>query len=1135
MLHLVIGRAGSGKTEYVRGVLGELAGTGNDRLLLIVPEQYSFISERAILTQFGEENAQRVEVLSFSRLADYVFRELGGMAGTPADDGTCIILMLRAMQTVKDSLQFYTKHLDNVALAHELLLTVTELYQAKITPEALEAAAAGTGFATLRTKLNDIAQIYRAYDALFGQHFSNSSTVPELLCSKLDGTDFFRGYTIAVDGFKGFTGQELSVLERLMTQADNVYLTLCMPGMHEPDPAMIFASVKDTALKLQKIAAKNNVRVFITDNEKAGIKSGRRFTADSLKFLEEKIFYPIRKDDCFSNDSSAITQFTAKSIYEECSWIAASAKKLMREEGFRCRDIAVIVRNEETYKSELCAAFHRYGIPAFEDSRQPIENQPLIALCKAVLALLSSGFSTENILHYLKTGLSGITLDESDLLENYALLWGIKAKQWTEDFTFNPKGLGFEETDSSKAALEDLNRMRKAVIVPLLKLREECRDTDAEGISRAIYSFLKSTGVPESLKALASEYNDAGFAALAAEQDRIWDILMEVLDKLSMVYGGIHTDIDTYSSLFNAVISVTDIGSIPHGLDEISFGAADRIRPNSPRAVFAAGCAEGVFPAVPSYSGILTQNDRKELHRLEIELALPDDMRASEERFIAYTAVTSASERLYISHHQMEGPGESFIPSQIIDSIDTLFPKHARFDSDTLPADYFAESAASAFSSYASLLPNEDEKARRTAASLREALENSGVYESHIESLDLAAAGKTFEIKNHETATELFGKDMFLSASRVDTYHHCAFEYFCKYGLNAKARRPAVLDSAQAGTVIHYVLENIIRENRKDGLLAMDEAQRKAEVQRWLTIYLNEFMGGGEDKSLRFKYLYNRLSLALCDVVERLCREFSVSDFEPTDFELAIGGKDAEIPCYSLDLPDGGQLQINGSVDRVDTYISHGKTYIRVVDYKSGGKTFCLSDVLYGLNMQMLIYLFAIEAGGEDKYGNVVPAGVLYYPAKRNTVSMSSRSTSDEEISKSKRKDDRGNGLFLSDEETLNAMEHDLEGNFVPVSCDKNGRLKSSAQGTLITLRDMGLLRKKIDNILEEMAVSLHEGHIPAWPADSKEYSKTCENCDFFPVCGFEDGEPHEIKKYKDAEVFAKLEGTDGEEEPDNG
>lgn len=1143
MLHLILGRSGAGKTEYVRTVLGECVKEGTGPVFLIVPEQYSFDSERSVLEQFGGAEAQKIEVLSFSRLADRVFRETGGMAGTPADDGTKIILMLRALSQVQDELQYYAHHIANISLARSLLKAVRELRQAKISPEMLESAAKQSSTDSFRMKFHEVSIIYAAYEALLEDGYIDENLLSERLCQRLDSSAFFEGASIAIDGFKGFTRQELSVLERLMKQSGQLWLTLCTEDLYRSDASMLFDAVNETGRGITELAKRNGVRVVIDRPEKTGIREGQRYKTEELRYFERHFLDPAeppyeKKPDKDSgknpgkNPEQPITVYTAQTKPEECRFIAAYAKKLMREEGFRCRDIAVIVRQESEWQSELQAAFRRYEIPLFEDARQPIENQPLIAMVRALLELLTGGFTTDNILSYLKTGLSPLSQEDIDRLENYALLWDLRSSDWQAGFTQNPDGLGFAQTPQSKLTLGELNVMRETVMSPLNRLRDACKDTDAGEISRAVWQFMTETDVKHALKELALSYEKQGLTALAEEQDRVWDLTVSVFDRLSTVCASLPTDLKTYRGLFSAVVSCTDLGRIPQGLDEITVGSADRIRLSTPRVVFAAGCAEGVFPALLSDAGIFLRPDRKELRKCGIPLDFPETLQNSEERFIAYMAVTAPSERLVLSYHCQEGPGENLLPSPIVENARSLFGSNCReLSRGKLPPDWFAESASSALAAYAGLLNAQTPDGAAAGQSLRAALQTDRLVSGRLDAIDGAASPKPFQLRDHDTALQLFGKEMRLSASRVDVYYKCPFEYFCKYGLGAKPRSTAKLDPAQSGTVIHYVLEQIIRENGKEGLLAMDEEARAAAIKKWLAVFLEERMGGMESKPVRFRYLYRRLAVILGDIVRRLCQEFRESDFAPADFELEIGNPETGIPSYTLDLPDGGKLSVIGFVDRVDTFEKDHQTYIRIVDYKSGGKDFRLSDVLSGLNMQMLIYLFAIEANGGKRYENPVSAGILYYPAKRNTVSMDTKDEAPEQVAKDKAKADRGNGLFLNNAVVLNAMEHGLEGRFLPVTQKKNGGLS----GNLIDLKNMGQLRKKIDTILEDMAVSLHDGAIPACPANGKNYDNTCQYCDYFPVCGFEDGAVRDIPDMTNDKAIQELTEKTEKEEDDNG
>lgn len=1132
MLHLITGRSGSGKTEYLLQVLGTLAQSGNDQLLLIVPEQYSFDSERSVLEHFGNRTGQNITVLSFTRLADYVFKKLGEAGGTDPGDGTRIIYMLRAMNMVQDNLKYYQNHADSVPLARQLVSAAKEVRQAGIAMEQLDRLSEKTKRSSFSRKLQDLALIFRAYEAMITQKYPNADRTTEMLCRRLDETLALQGYTAAIDGFKGFTRQEMDIIRRLLRQCNEVYLSLCTPDPFTDDSTMLFRSINETASRIIRLAKEENIRVTLPKPEETGVTPGRRFRSPELAHLEANFFSPLDKP--FSGQNTHVFIRSSQDLFEECRWIAAASRKLIREQGLRCEDIAVIVRHEEEYRWDLISAFRQYGIPVFDDSRQPVASQPLMVFCRSVLDLADS-FSKEKFLRYLKTGLSPLDELEYSKLENYILLWNLNGKEIRQEFTKNPLGLGVSDDEKTreKAAsqLAELNEYRERSVVPLEKFARRAGQGTFREIGTALYQFLIDSDVPAALLKIASGYAEDGRIALAKEQNDIWDLLMQILEQLASVYGDEVSTIQNYKNLFSAVVSVSTLGEIPQALDEITIGSADRIRLASPKVVFVAGCEEGVFPAGSTSTGLFTAQDRRELSDEDMELSLPDDLVAAEERFTAYTAATAASGQVFFSYHRVDTEGQGLYPSSIIESVKSLFPDQNKTDAELdvsvlYPPDYFCETEQSSFQTFAGLLRPRTEMEQEESYALRTVLKNSRAEQDRLYALDRTAEQKPFHIENHEIAEKLFGKDMQLSASRVDTYYRCPFQYFCRYGLNARPRKPAELDPAQSGTVIHYVLEHLLKEDTIEKLLLSSEKERKAAVRKWLNRYMDEHMGGQEDKSLRFLYQYNQQANALDDIVNRLCDEFSQSKYVPTDFELGIGTGDG-LPAYSLQLNDGGSLHITGSIDRVDTYKTDNTTYVRVIDYKTGGKEFVLSDVLYGLNMQMLIYLFAIEAGGEKRYGKVTPAGILYYPAKRNPISQVSRSGPSSKERQDQIRSNRQNGLFLWDHESLSAMEEGLGGQFIPVTTKKkDGSLNEKG---LISRPNMKLLRKEIDRQLAGMATGLHQGEIPALPAYNKaHYEHVCDYCDYRAVCGFEDGEQRKILKLDDSRVFEFLQDEKG-------
>ena len=363
---------------------------------------------------------------------------------------------------------------------------------------------------------------------------------------------------------------------------------------------------------------------------------------------------------------------------------------------------------------------------------------------------------------------------------------------------------------------------------------------------------------------------------------------------------------------------------------------------------------------------------------------------------------------------------------------------------------------------------------------------------------------------------------MYLSASRIDDYYNCAFRYFCKFGLGARPRLKAQLDPMQTGTVIHYVLENIIRDKGKDGLSSLSSPEIRILVNQYLDYYLNNLMGDAEHFTPRFKYQFMRLSKMLVSVVERLKAEFLQSDFEPKAFELVIGNANDENSVKSklLTLPDGGTIQIKGAVDRVDLYEENGVKYVRVVDYKSGRKMFKLSDIIYGLNLQMFIYLFTL-CESESEYKGI-SAGVLYMHSSRNMFSIDRSQDKDKQIESEENTLYKMKGLILNDSENELAkhMEHSLEGRFIPAKAGSGNVVK----GDIASLAELGMLSKKIDSLIVNMGDSLHRGIINQNPVNGKNHDRTCEFCDYKAVCmNRKEIKQREIPDMNNAEVMDEI------------
>ena len=1116
MLYLILSRTGGGKTTHIMNLAEQFA-KGGRKTTLIVPEQFSFMSEKIMLGRMGAEVMADIDVMSFTSLGEKLVGKPALHERRRLDDAAKAALMSMALEGVKDKLKLYGKHTARRSVISEFTALSSEFKQNSLSTDSVRLAIATMEDGLLKMKLSDIANVLDSYDAMVEGSYFNPDNLLDELCDVLPDDDYFSGRIVFIDSFRGFTAQEFRVIEFMLRKAVAVYVTLCTDNLENSDDETdLFAHTKRTAKKLIEIAKKNAVAVakpqYLSMRNKFNNfpPQFERYSSPELTALEQELFSP--SPNVYEEDCENIVLCKAADIYAECEFVACTAKKLIRENGYRCRDIAVIARSSTDYEAPLSSALRKCGIGVFDDSRQPVDVSPVVTLVSSAVQIAANGFDTETFMRYLKTGLAELDTQEISELENYCYLWQINGNGWIGDWEKNPRGFGVEKTDEDVAALEKLNSLRRKAVLPLCKLKKAFEDVRGDEAAKAVYGFLEEINVAQSIRLLAKKLVSQGENSIALELERLWNVVMDILDSLETLFRGRNVTASEFSQAMELMLSAQTVGSLPQGLDEITVGSADRIRMVSPKVVFIVGANSGVFPAAPSSGTALTDNDRRRMSELGLELSGFGEYKLAEEKLIAYNSFCCASEKLYVCCPERNAKGEQLAPSELYIKIKQLFPKCLETDASQLDGMYYVEGEYLAFEQLAKTRSRGDVFNK----TLNEYFANRPDFSGRLSALERASGNRNYEISDGEIARNLFGKNMFVSASRVESYHKCPFSYFCRYGLKAMPRKIAELDPMQKGNIIHHVLEKLLTDYKGNSLFELSRKELFDYILQLMNDYLVEKLGGGE-QSERFMYLYNRLAVSVCDVAERLIKELEKSDFVPVDFELKIGS-DGDVPPYELDFKTG-KISISGAIDRVDTAEINGKKYVRIVDYKSSGKKFRLSDVMHGLNMQMLIYLFTLWQNGTDRYGEVTPAGVLYYTA--NSPQMSAeRSDKREDLDEAMQKSCRSAGIVLSDCDVVLAMDRDASGLYIPVDF-KKGKMS----GSLISLKQLELLKNKADEILVEMADELHSGKIPALPVSGANYKTVCDYCDYKAVCGFEETIPlNKLDDMKDGETLELLE-----------
>lgn len=1095
MLQLWIGRAGAGKTARVLDAMKQNRAERGQ--VLIVPEHVSHEAEVALCRALGDTASRDAEVLSLQNLSGRVLGEVGGLADFTLDGGGKLLTMRMALQEVGSSLHVFGNPSRRAAFLEQLVALMDELYAYEIPPQELYEKVQESG-GEKGEKLRDVALLYAAYDTRLREGGRDARSRVQKLRDTMPQSKYLRGKDVYFDGFSYFNKVEENILSAILEQANSVTVTL----LGDRQPTDLFRNATQQRERLHRLAQQKGQRCFVTYMEAS--------SDTPLAHLERYFFgaaTPRRE-----GGAEAVSIYEAGTAFSEVEYASAKIRELIAG-GYRCRDIAVTARNLEEYGPLLEQIFARDGIPVYMNRRSDILRKPPLLLVLGALDAVTGGFAYEDMFRYLKTGLAGITRPECDLLENYVIVWDIRGTMWLRDtpWTANPDGYGMELTPQRQARLEQVNIIREKVRGPLLPLYENMKTpSSARDKAAAIYRFAEQAGVPQLLQEKAQALLDGGQVQLAEEYRQLWEIFCGVLDQFAEILGETELSGEEFSRMLRLVLTQYSVGTIPATLDQVKVSEMTHSDRRAVRALFLLGCNDHVLPQIAPNNGILDRDDRTFLQEHDLPLADATFDELDHELQNIYGTLTQPTEYLHISYPTLSPEGSALRPAFVVERIGKLLP-----DVQTVREDGQFRFAVPATALEAA--------GRYPTSALAAYFREDGRYGAVLEAMERAGEMQRGRL-SPEAVRTLYGTQVQMSASRMDRMKSCHFGYFMEYGLKAKERRTAGFEAPEIGTFIHYLLENVLREVRdRGGADAVTEQELEELVRHYTLQFTKTEIDRFSEKSARFRYLFGRLQKTAIAVVKNAVDELRQSDFRLLDFELNFGGKEADLPALTVEQEDL-TLRLVGKVDRVDGWVKDGKLYLRVVDYKTGKKTFDLSEVQYGLGIQMLLYLFALQREGEQHYHMpVVPAGVLYLPA-RDVLVSAKRSTGAATIEKDLQKELRRSGLILQDPEVLQAMEHSAleKPIYLPISVKKDGTVTDG----VASLEQLGKLGKYTDHLLRQIARELAQGNVDADPINLGQRSP-CENCAYVSACYFRNGSGRDrqryIKKRKADEVWETI------------
>lgn len=1102
MLTILIGRAGSGKSNDILDKIE--ARRSERRQILLVPEHISHETELDLCRRLGDTASRDAEVLSFQNLANRVLAETGGLADVTLDNGGKLLTMRLVLQELHSQLKVFGKPSQRSSFLRQLVELMDEFYAYEVSPETLLQQVGEIEEGSV-DKLCDIALLFTAYDAkLHADGFDARSRIQKLR-DNISQSTYLCDTDVYLDGFSFFNKTEEHILETVLRQANSVTVSLLGDKKNEE----LFLNAFRQRQRLERVAQRCG--------EKVKLVFLNRVKDNSLSHLEAHFY---SGDVAWENNAEEITLYEGGTSYTEAEWVASQILTLVRSGQYRYRDIGVAARNMAEYGPILENVFSRAGIPAYHSRRSDILDKPVITMLLGAVDAVAGGYEYEDMFRYLKSGLANITPEECDLLENYVVCWEISGRMWLGDqpWTAHPDGYNREIDENAQQILDHINEIRGRVTAPLKELHRDLHSgKSAREKATALFCFARSCGVPEALAEKSEQLLQEGKVQLAEEYDQLWKIFCDVLDQFVEILDETELDGEEFARLLRLVLTQYSVGTIPATLDQVKISEITRNDRHSVKCLFLLGANDHVMPMVQNSSGVLDKKSRSALREKNIELADETCDQLDQELQFIYTCLAQPTEHLYVSWPVTDLVGSQLRPSFVVERIEKLFPTVQLRREDGSYRYVLEESAL-------------ELAGEQPDGVLWQKFADSSRYADVLQNMERARHMQRGRL-SPEAVQTLYGNKIRMSASRMDQLKRCHFGYFMQYGLKAKERKAAGFDAPEIGTFIHYLLENVTRDVSKlGGYGSVDHETLRSMVRTYVDRYAKECIDHFEAKSARFRYLFSRLRSSAYTMIENIADELANSDFKPMAFELGFGGG-GELPAITIHEGDT-TLSVSGKVDRVDGWVYDDKLYLRVVDYKTGKKSFDLTDIRYGLGIQMLLYLFTLAEKGEKFFNKeIVPAGVLYMPA-RDVILRMERGTSEEKLSEAMHKELRRSGMVLSEPNVLRAMEHSaLETpRYLPLQINKEG----GVAGGVATAAQLGRLGRYVDRLLHQITGELQQGNVDADPCSRGPQDSACTYCEFASACYFEDGHGQDhtryLKKTESDEFWQHVASQIGEE-----
>lgn len=1104
-VRFLLGASGSGKSRQIYNEIIQASIKEPERnFYLIVPEQYTMEAQRELVTMHPAGGMMNIDAIGMNRLAYRVFDELGISTGQVLEDFGKSMLIKKILCEQQDTLQVYGSYYDKLGFVDEMKSMMSEIFQYNIKQDTIdEIMEQIPEDSVVAGKMQDIRHIYEEFEAFAGERYIVAEQLVELLTRHVGQSKLVCGSSLYFDGFTGFTPVQLELVEKLMTCADDLTFSFTLDDRDQKYEHIkdyeLFYLTKTTIKKLTEAAAAAGVEIE-SPVVLPGTINYRLGENRELFFLERNLFRsPYQK---WKQPLERIHLTATGDAQDEIVFVASTIRRLVREKGYRYKDIAIVAGDLEQASHIYERVMDEYEIPVFIDANACLKANPCAETIRSVLAVLADDFSYDSVFRFLKAGMTDLSFEDIELLENYALKRGVRGySRWNRAVSEN-----YEKT--SPVNIEEI---RQAFMKMFGDIRKVFADKKAvtKDYVEALYDFLLQIHMYEKLEARKNELYEENRINEGDAYGQIFEKTVRLFDKIAELLGDTKMSVKEFYEIVDTGLSDIEVGVVPPTVDRVLIGDITRSRLNHIKVLFFTSVNDGIVPKAPKKGRILSDRDRDILSDCGLELAPSDKQNSYIEQFYIYTILTKPSDHLYISYHKLSASLESMRPSYLLGRISNIFPSLQAEEYDA--ASCMPDTVNRSLRRILRAEDSEDAESRILTRILTEkgfAGELTAIYK-----------GRTYrnvaEQLPPETIALLYGRYLHASVSKLELYARCGFAYFLKYGLRLKKREMYQVDVRNVGVILHSVMEGLfkqVRDTRNNDWENFPEDERMLMVTELVNRAAEESAGDFFEDNARNAYMLQMIERMAQTSAGMLQKHIRLGSMKPGMLEKTFDSAKDEVGSYLFELPNQIQMSINGKIDRVDVEEEDGTVYIKVIDYKSSTRKLSLEEVLNGEQLQLVTYsaiAYEIEKMiYPDK--NIQIAGLLYYSFDDPVIEIESSEidtgTEQPEFSDQEKLDAERmekmklQGFVNESPAVIQKMDHTCNQS-LPVKLDKNGDIKKSEN--VVSADQIRTIMELTRENIEELGSQIAEGKIAIEPYKNKS-NTGCDYCEFKNICHFD-------------------------------